>query len=90
MDVRAADGEAALPLSRESSAFRESWRWRVFDRDDGLDSNAVTALFQDRDTTKIYAATRLGVCLYDLWQWTVLETRESPTEEITQFAQSQL
>ncbi len=84
-----ADEDAAVRVSDQASMLRESWRWRVFDRDDGLNSNAVTALFQDRDTTKIYAATRLGVCLYDLWQWSVLETRESPTEEIVEFAQSQ-
>ncbi len=87
--ARAAD-EKALVMRRQVTAFLESWRWRIFDRDDGLDSSAVTALYQDRETTKIYAATRLGVCLYDLWQWDVLEASGEPlTEEITDFAQSQ-
>lgn len=83
------DDETARLLAEQASAFLEGWRWRVFDRDDGLDSNAVTALFQDRDTTKIYAATRLGVCLYDLWRWEVLESSEALTDEIVEFAQSQ-
>ncbi len=55
--------------------FAESWRWRLFDRREGLASSSVSALHQDRQEY-IYVATESGVSRYDFWEWSVLENSE--------------
>jgi len=53
----------------------EGWRWRFFDRRDGLSSSTVTCLYQDRDDF-IYASTDVGLCRYDFHRWAVIENDE--------------
>ncbi len=69
-------------------ALGENWRWRVFDRAEGLGSNTVTALHQDRNEY-VYAATDRGVSRYDLWEWTVLENAKPFDDgEVRRFVES--
>jgi hypothetical protein len=73
---------AGSPLIRGQGpveALGESWRWRVFDRREGLTSSNVSALYQDRHEF-IYAATERGLSRYDLWEWTTLQT-EKPFDD---------
>lgn len=53
----------------------ESWRWRRFDTEDGLSSNSISALYQDR-YDNVYAATNRGLCRYNLFEWNALENVE--------------
>jgi signal transduction histidine kinase/ligand-binding sensor domain-containing protein len=53
----------------------ESWRWRYFDRRDGLSSSTVTCLYQDRDDF-IYASTDVGLSRYDFHRWVIIENDE--------------
>jgi PAS domain S-box-containing protein len=61
-------GLEGLPAADPLDLLAERWRWRLFDRDEGLSSNAVLALYQDRDDY-LYAATDRGLCRYDLHRW---------------------
>ena len=75
-DLRAQAATGVGDSSRFVAEFLEDWRWRVFDREEGLSSQFVTCLFQDRDDY-IYAATDVGVCRYDLHRWEILENAEA-------------
>jgi signal transduction histidine kinase/ligand-binding sensor domain-containing protein len=71
-----------------ASRLEEAWRWRVFDRSEGLSSTFVSAVHQDRYEF-IYAATEKGVCRYDLWEWTVLENGDPFNDgEVLRFVES--
>jgi PAS domain S-box-containing protein len=77
--LRAAEGKPAL---------EEGWRWRVFDRSEGLSSTFVSAVHQDRYEF-IYAATEKGVCRYDLWEWIALENGDPFDDgEVVRFVES--
>ncbi len=73
---------------RLRAALGEAWRWNSYSREDGLNSNSVTALLQ-ASTNEVYAATNLGVCRYDLWQWDVFPfPAGNPAPDITTIAES--
>ena len=83
-------GAVLEPLRSQDpvDAFAESWRWRIFDRREGLSSSSVSALHQDRQEY-IYAATERGVSRYDLWEWVALENSEPFDDgEISRFVES--
>ena len=63
--------EDALASLIESLA--ETWRWRSFDTAEGLPSNSIHALYQDREQF-IYAATDRGICRYNFWKWKPVKT----------------
>jgi len=76
-----------LPGQDPMKALEESWRWRRFDIEDGLSSNSIWALHQDR-YNNIYAATDKGLCRYNLFEWNALENIE-PFDggEVTRFVE---
>src|SRR4030095_10667134 len=57
------------------AALGDPWRWRVFDREEGLLGASVSAIHQDQYEF-IYAATERGLSRYDLWEWSALENAQ--------------
>src|SRR5258706_8775529 len=68
----------AWPAGRgalEPDDLAERWRWRVFDREEGLPSGSISAIGHDRDDF-IYAGTDRGLLRYNGFTWTRLENAE--------------
>ena len=83
-------GEVCAQRARLENVARtlsETWRWRVYTREQGLSSNTVTALYQDPQND-VYAATTVGICRFDLWRWHVVENSGALGREAAQFAES--
>jgi ligand-binding sensor domain-containing protein len=75
--VLAAAWVAALPARGDvTDLLAESWRWRIFDRKEGLGAGSVTALHQDR-REMIHAAGERGLWRYDLWEWSPVQSAQS-------------
>ncbi|MBI4602106.1 MAG: PAS domain-containing protein [Planctomycetes bacterium] len=69
-------------------ALGESWRWRVFDRQEGLGASSVSAVHQDQREF-IYAASERGLWRYDLWEWAPVENAQPFDDgEVTLFLES--
>ena len=91
LGIFAVDGEEVCAqsarLENVARTLSETWRWRVYTREQGLSSNTVTALYQDRQND-VYAATTVGICRFDLWRWHVVENGGALGREAAQFAES--
>ncbi|MEM7230801.1 MAG: hypothetical protein AAF517_01415, partial [Planctomycetota bacterium] len=50
----------------------ESWRWRIFDRDEGVSPGVISATLRTADDF-LYAASDRGLSRYDLHHWDRIE-----------------
>ena len=66
----------------------EEWRRRLYGAANGLNSDTVTAVFQ-RSDNRIFVATDVGVCRFDLWRWDVLTTPDDwvVSDPVSQFVE---
>src|SRR5215831_761856 len=69
---------AGWPLAAaalDPADLQERWRWRTFDREEGLPSGSIFALGHDRDDF-LYAGTHRGLLRYNGFVWNALEAAE--------------
>ncbi|HLU49364.1 MAG TPA: hypothetical protein VK116_14810, partial [Planctomycetota bacterium] len=69
-------GESVFASSSLAERLGERWRWRVFDREEGLHRGMITAMDQNSDDY-IYAASERGLSRYDLHHWEIVESSEA-------------
>jgi signal transduction histidine kinase len=67
---------SAIRASEVSVRLGDAWRWRVFDREDGIGPGISTALYQDSDD-HVYSATERGITRYDLHHWDIVDNVDS-------------
>jgi hypothetical protein len=78
---------AAGARDLEPQDIAETWRWRKFDREDGIPSGWITALGYGRGDDHVYVASARGILRYDGFTWKPLATGEpfdGPIEKIVE------
>jgi len=77
---------AAPALQPEDLA--DTWRWRRFDREEGLPAGSIFSIGRDQDDF-IYAGTNLGLLRYNGYRWTRFEnTAPFEAGPVTKIAES--
>ena len=66
----AASAPAPAPARTVQPAdLAEAWRWRRFDREEGLPAGSITAIGYEREGDYIYVASPRGILRYMGFQW---------------------